>query len=60
MLGAYSCICQVRGIAEVTKAVAKGDLSKQIGVDAKGEILELKNTVNAMVCPIAFQPRTDD
>ncbi|CAE6501922.1 unnamed protein product [Rhizoctonia solani] len=40
---------QVRGIAEVTKAVAKGDLSKQIGVDAKGEILELKNTVNTMV-----------
>jgi len=40
---------QVRNIAEVTTAVAKGDLSKQITVNAKGEILELKNTINAMV-----------
>ena len=40
---------QVRNIAEVTKAVANGDLSKQITVDVKGEILELKNTVNTMV-----------
>jgi HAMP domain-containing protein/CheY-like chemotaxis protein/signal transduction histidine kinase len=40
---------QVRNIAEVTKAVARGDLSKKITVDAKGEILELKNTINAMV-----------
>ncbi|KAI0338803.1 histidine kinase [Trametopsis cervina] len=40
---------QVRSIAKVTKAVALGDLSKQIEVDARGEILELKNTVNAMV-----------
>jgi HAMP domain-containing protein/signal transduction histidine kinase/CheY-like chemotaxis protein len=40
---------QVRNIAEVTKAVAAGDLSKQITVDVKGEILELKNTVNTMV-----------
>ena len=40
---------QVRSIARVTKAVALGDLSKQIEVDARGEILELKNTVNAMV-----------
>ncbi|MBO9607096.1 MAG: HAMP domain-containing protein, partial [Paenibacillaceae bacterium] len=40
---------QVRNIAEVTTAVAKGDLSKQITVNAKGEILELKNTVNTMV-----------
>ncbi|GIO86284.1 histidine kinase [Paenibacillus faecis] len=40
---------QVRGIAEVTTAVAKGDLSKKITVDAKGEILELKNTMNTMV-----------
>ncbi len=40
---------QVRNIADVTKAVAKGDLSKKITVDVKGEILELKNTVNTMV-----------
>jgi signal transduction histidine kinase/HAMP domain-containing protein/ActR/RegA family two-component response regulator len=40
---------QVRNIAEVTTAVAKGDLSKKITVDAKGEILELKNTLNTMV-----------
>ncbi|WP_438496099.1 HAMP domain-containing protein [Paenibacillus sp. IHBB 3054] len=40
---------QVRNIAEVTTAVAKGDLSKQITVNAKGEILELKNTINTMV-----------
>jgi HAMP domain-containing protein/signal transduction histidine kinase/DNA-binding response OmpR family regulator len=40
---------QVRNIANVTTAVAKGDLSKKITVDAKGEILELKNTVNTMV-----------
>src|SRR5205807_1115448 len=40
---------QVRNIAYVTKAVANGDLSKKITVDVKGEILELKNTVNTMV-----------
>jgi HAMP domain-containing protein/signal transduction histidine kinase/CheY-like chemotaxis protein len=40
---------QVRNIAEVTKAVAAGDLSRKITVDVKGEILELKNTVNTMV-----------
>ncbi|GAA3376411.1 HAMP domain-containing protein [Streptomyces sannanensis] len=40
---------QVRNIAEVTTAVAKGDLSKKITVDAKGEILELVTTVNTMV-----------
>ncbi len=40
---------QVRNIAQVTTAVAKGDLSKKITVDVKGEILELKNTINAMV-----------
>src|SRR5207244_7135294 len=40
---------QVRNIAEVTTAVAKGDLSKKITVDVTGEILELKNTVNTMV-----------
>ncbi|MBY0513856.1 MAG: HAMP domain-containing protein, partial [Gemmataceae bacterium] len=40
---------QVRNIAEVTKAVAAGDLSRKITVDVTGEILELKNTVNTMV-----------
>src|SRR5690348_12714884 len=40
---------QVRNIAEVTTAVAKGDISKKITVDVKGEILELKNTINVMV-----------
>ncbi len=40
---------QVRNIADVTKAVAAGDLSRKISVDARGEILELKNTVNTMV-----------
>src|SRR5262245_64301403 len=40
---------QVRNIAEVTTAVAHGDLSTQITVDVKGEILELKNTINRMV-----------
>ncbi len=40
---------QVRNIAQVTTAVARGDLSKKIDVDARGEILELKNTVNTMV-----------
>src|SRR5205823_5710302 len=45
----YNLTTQVRNIAEVTTAVAKGDLSKQITVDARGEILELKNTMNTMV-----------
>src|SRR5205085_784183 len=40
---------QVRNIAEVTTAVANGDLSKKITVDVKGEISELKNTINTMV-----------
>ncbi|MGH8217691.1 MAG: response regulator, partial [Steroidobacteraceae bacterium] len=40
---------QVRNIAEVATAVARGDLSRKIAVDAKGEILELKNTINTMV-----------
>src|SRR5206468_2782082 len=39
---------QVRNIAEVTTAVANGDLSKKITVDVKGEILQLKNTINTM------------
>src|SRR5207247_10895562 len=40
---------QVRNIAEVTTAVAMGDLSKKITVEVRGEILELKNTINTMV-----------
>src|ERR671926_19863 len=40
---------QVRNIAQVTTAVAQGDLSQKITVDAKGEVLELKRTVNTMV-----------
>src|SRR5947199_9058389 len=40
---------QVRNIADVTTAVANGDLSKKITVEARGEILELKNTINTMV-----------
>ena len=50
---------QVRNIAEVTTAVAKGDLSKKITVDVKGEILELKNTINTMVDQLnAFAARS--
>src|SRR2546421_2470224 len=48
-LMASNLTSQVRNIADVTKAVASGDLSKKITVDVKGEILELKNTVNTMV-----------
>src|SRR5205823_4553828 len=40
---------QVRNIADVSTAIANGDLSKKITVDVKGEILDLKNTINAMV-----------
>ena len=40
---------QVRNIADVTTAVANGDLSRKITVDVRGEILELKNTINTMV-----------
>ena len=40
---------QVRNIAQVTTAVASGDLSQKITVDARGEVLELKNTINTMV-----------
>jgi HAMP domain-containing protein/signal transduction histidine kinase/CheY-like chemotaxis protein len=46
---AFNLTAQVRNIAEVTTAVAKGDLSRKITVDVKGEILELKNTINTMV-----------
>ncbi|MBE9188487.1 HAMP domain-containing protein, partial [Microcoleus sp. LEGE 07076] len=48
-LMAGNLTAQVRNIAEVTKAVANGDLSKKITVDVKGEILELKDTINVMV-----------
>jgi HAMP domain-containing protein/CheY-like chemotaxis protein/signal transduction histidine kinase len=48
-LMAGNLTAQLRNIAEVTKAVATGDLSKKITVDVKGEILELKNTINTMV-----------
>ena len=51
---------QVRNIAEVTTAVARGDLSRKITVDVKGEILELKNTINTMVDQLnAFAVRGD-
>ncbi|HET6425417.1 MAG TPA: response regulator, partial [Planctomycetaceae bacterium] len=46
---ASNLTAQVRNIAEVTTAVARGDLSRKIAVDVKGEILELKNTMNTMV-----------
>ncbi|MFT3870681.1 MAG: HAMP domain-containing protein [Nibricoccus sp.] len=46
---ATNITAQVRNIAEVTTAVARGDLSRKITVDVKGEILELKNTINTMV-----------
>src|SRR5688500_20354393 len=42
-------MCQVRNIAEVTIAVVRGDLSRKITVDVRGEILELKNAINTMV-----------
>jgi signal transduction histidine kinase/HAMP domain-containing protein len=48
-LMAGNLTAQVRNIADVTKAVANGDLSKKITVDVKGEILDLKNTINVMV-----------
>jgi HAMP domain-containing protein len=46
---ATNLTAQVRNIAEVATAVARGDLSRKITVDVKGEILELKNTINVMV-----------
>jgi HAMP domain-containing protein len=46
---------QVRNIVEVTTAVARGDLSRKITVDVKGEILELKNTINTMVVRRRFR-----
>src|SRR5437762_7044346 len=46
---ALNLTSQVRNIAEVSTAVARGDLSKKITVDARGEILQLKDTINTMV-----------
>ena len=51
---------QVRNIAKVTTAVANGDLSQKITVDAKGEILELKNTINTMVDQLRLLRRRSD
>ena len=50
---------QVRNIADVTTAVANGDLSKKITVDVKGEILELKNTINTMTKPATKDSLSD-
>src|SRR5262249_58993873 len=47
---------QVRNIAQVTTAVADGDLSKKIDVDARGEILQLKTTINTMVDQLSAVP----
>ena len=59
-LMAANLTSQVRNIAEVTTAVAKGDLSKKVTVDVKGEILELKNTVNTMVDQLQLVRRGSD
>ena len=47
---------QVRDIAEVTTAVASGDLSRKITVEVRGEVLELKNTINTMVDQLSASP----
>jgi osomolarity two-component system sensor histidine kinase NIK1 len=46
---------QVRSIAEVTKAVARGDLSQVVNVDVEGEMLDLKITVNSMVAQVSVK-----
>ena len=51
---------QVRNIADVTTAVAKGDLSRKITAEAKGEMLELKNTINTMVDQLSVVRRRSD
>ena len=51
---------QVRNIADVTTAVANGDLTRKITVDARGEILELKNTINTMVDQLSVVRRRGD
>jgi len=53
---ANNLTAQVRNIADVTTSVAKGDLSRKITVDAKGEVLELKNTINTMVDQLNASP----
>ena len=57
---ASNLTAQVRNIAEVTTAVANGDLSKKITVDVRGEILELKDTINTDGRPAAFVRRRGD
>ena len=54
---ASNLTAQVRNIAEVTTAVARGDLSRKITVDVRGEILELKDTINTMVDQLNRSPR---
>ena len=54
---ASNLTAQVRNIAEVTIAVANGDLSKKITVDVSGEILQLKKTINTMVDQLNRSPR---
>lgn len=51
---AANLTAQVRDIADVSKSVARGDLSKKITVDVKGEILDLKNTINTMVDQVKY------
>jgi osomolarity two-component system, sensor histidine kinase NIK1 len=51
---AENLTAQVRDIADVSKAVARGDLSKKITVNVKGEILDLKNTINTMVDQVKY------
>lgn len=45
---------QVRDIAQVSKSVARGDLTKKVTVEVKGEMLDLKNTINTMVDQVSF------
>ena len=57
---ASNLTAQVRNIAEVSTAIANGDLSKKIAVDVRGEVLELKETINTMVDQLnAFAARSD-
>lgn len=46
---------QVRDIAQVSKSVARGDLTKKVTVEVRGEMLDLKNTINTMVDQVKFQ-----
>ena len=59
-LMASNLTAQVREIARVTTAVAQGDLTKTVNIDAKGEILELKNTINTMVEQLGSVRRRGD